>query len=284
MAGPRWTPEELAWLRERYPVLHAAELAEEDMRLFGHARGRWAYATQAQKMGVTKAPGYDRQRDHRTWTTERKAWFRAYVPGHTEREISAEHEWLFGTPLTEGQIGNAKHKFGVRSGTFGGRFERGHEPWQKGRTWDECYSPEVQQAIRDAGNLFVKDGLPHNSRPLLSTRVTKDGFTQIKVNYRKRHKANDEWIPYGVFVWEQHHGQEWPDRCRCMYANHDITDFSPENVVPVPAELYPIVQGSARSRAFEYHDRETLELAITRAKVVAERARLRREAGLGQRA
>lgn len=33
-----------------------------------------------------------------------------------------------------------------------------------------------------------------------------------------------------------------------------------------------------------YHDRETLELAITRAKVVAERARLRREAGLGQRA
>ena len=59
------------------------------------------------------------------WTPERIAWFVKYVPGHSEREISAEHERLFGFPLTESQIGNAKTRFHVRSGTFGGRFEKG---------------------------------------------------------------------------------------------------------------------------------------------------------------
>ena len=95
------------------------------------------------------------------WTAERVAWFVKYVPGHSEREISAEHERLFGVPLSESQIGNAKSRFHVKSGTHGGRFVKGQKSWNKGRHWSDFMPPESQE--RSRATCFKRGNLPHNA-------------------------------------------------------------------------------------------------------------------------
>ena len=135
--APDWTEAEDEWLCEYYPTMQNWELAEfkaED----GWPRDEKAIARRAKKLGIQKDPsrGYVRKcRTPTIWTDERDEWFRAFVPGHTEREISAEHERLWGFPLTESQIANRKVKLGVKSGTVGGRFVKGQVPPNKGKTW-----------------------------------------------------------------------------------------------------------------------------------------------------
>lgn len=60
-------------------------------------------------------------------------------------------------------------------------------------------------------------------------------------------------------------------------ADHDNRNFAPENIVPVPDELAIIIQGNAHGRALPYHDRESLEVAISHARLIrARRAAERR--------
>lgn len=57
------------------------------------------------------------------WTDDMLGFMRDYVPGHTEGEIRAAFRERFGIVLTDSQIGNAKTRLGVRSGTCGGKVE-----------------------------------------------------------------------------------------------------------------------------------------------------------------
>ena len=133
-----WTQEEEAWLRENYPNYVSRVLARMHAEAFpdGPARTESAIKAKGQKLRISKCDGFVR-RETVFWTPERVEWFKEFVPGHEEREISAEHERIFGTPLSEAQIGNAKAKYGVKSGTKGGCFKKGFTPHNKGKTWDE---------------------------------------------------------------------------------------------------------------------------------------------------
>jgi len=272
--APDWTDAEDEWLREFYPAMQNHELAEFKA-LDGWPRDERAIYRRARKLGLRKDPsrGYVRRcRMPTAWTPERDAWFREFVPGHTEREISAEHERLFGTPLTEGQIGNHKTKLGIRSGTHGGRFEKGSVPANKGRTWDEMGIGAESRERMSAG-WFAKGHRPHNEGELLDERVDKDGFVQVKVDPRNAANTMRMWIGKGQFVWMQHNGRDWPERCRCVFADRDRRNFDPDNIVPVPNDLYPIVCGAVRGQV-GYHDRESLEVAIASAMVTRKRAEL----------
>lgn len=275
--APDWTPEEDAWLREDYPLFSNAYLAwfkERD----GLPRDEQAIARRARKLGLRKDPsrGYVRscRKANSIWTPERDEWFREFVPGHTEREIAAEHERVFGFPLTVSQIANRKTRLGVKSGTHGGRFAKGHVPQNKGRTWDEQgISAEAQERMRRTS--FRRGGLPHNTRPLLDTRRVKDGYTEIHVGLNRRERANDQWIPLAQFNWMAANGRDWPDGCRALHIDHDPLNDDADNVEPVPVELWPLVMGAVPGQ-MEWHDRETLRAAmlyarVTRARVDAER-------------
>jgi len=140
-----WTPEEEAWLREVYPDHGNAEIAAMHAERFPDRPRRTdkSINSRAKVYGLHKADGFVRK-PPRFWTPERVEWFRAYVPGHTESEISAEHERLFGAPLSEGQIGNAKTKLGVRSGTHGARFEKRME---RQRRCEDCIAEAPTMSV-----------------------------------------------------------------------------------------------------------------------------------------
>ena len=275
MKGASWTPEEDAWLRECYPLHPNAELVGMKP---GTPRSKLSIQTRAARLGLAKADGCGGRHTRSLWTDERREWFVVFVPGHTEREISAEHERLFGFPLRESQIGNAKAKFGVKSGTHGGRFEKGNVPANKGRPWSEWMPPESAECARRTqfkpGQLNgISKELDHGR---LGERVTKDGYREIRVDPRKQPHTMSSWIPLGAFNWMRANGRDWPDGCRCVHADGNQQNDDAGNIVPVPAELWPLVNG-ANPSAIPWHDRESLELAVMSARVTMRRSELQRE-------
>lgn len=278
--APDWTPEEDEWLRECYPLHQNWELAEFKAQ-DGWPRDEVAIARRARTLGIRKdrSRGYVRKcRTATIWTPERDEWFRAFVPGHTEGEIIAEHERVFGFPLTAGQVANRKHTLGVRSGTHGGRFAKGSVPPNKGKRWDEYLAPEVQERCR--ATQFKRGQLSgiakERNHGLLGIRLTKGGYREIRVDPRGERHTTERWIPLGAFNWMAANGREWPDGCKCAHADRDLTNDAADNIVPVPNELWPLVCGAVKGQV-PWHDRETLEVAITSARITLRRRELARQ-------
>lgn len=266
MRANAWTPEEEAWLREVFPHHHNAELAEMHAERFPDRPRRTAAAinSRGQAYGLLKAEGFARN-PKTFWTEDRAEWFRSFVPGHTEAEISAEHERLYGTPLTEGQIGGAKHKLGVKSGTHGGRFRKG----RAGSFRDEDH----RRAFIEAGKAtrFKKGIMPPNGiQPIGTERVDRDGYTWVKVASRKRdpRSAHDNWVEKHRLVYEEHNGTI-PEGCCVAFADHDKGNFDPANLVAVPRRLWATIS----RLGVGYHDRETLESCVALAELVQARKR-----------
>lgn len=119
-----------------------------------------------------------------------------FVPGHTEQEIRAEFKERFGITLTEGQIGNFKNKYHLKSGTKGGRFVKGHTPMNKGQK----VSADVYEKM--APTMFKKGDIPLNHRPVGSERVNVDGYVEIKV------AEPNKWRAKHRVVYEEHYGEK----------------------------------------------------------------------------
>lgn len=207
------------------------------------------------------------------YTPEENDFLREAIPGRSWREVSDAFASRFGLPLTKVQVQNRKAALGVRSGTVGGRFEAGHVPANKGRPWSEWMPYDSQGRCRET--CFREGELNGTAarrvRGLLSVREGKDGYLQIKVMPRDAANTTGYWMSLARFEWMAANGRDWPDGHRCLFADRDNRNLSPDNLVPVPRELYPLVQGR---HGLPYHDRETLEVAIAHARVVHARARL----------
>lgn len=134
----RKTPEEVAWLESEYPKAPTPDVAAAFEERFGWPLPAERINDWASGRGLRKLHRALRWADH----PEYDGFLREFTAGHSEREIIAAFRERFGVTLTEAQLGNRKAKLGLRSGTAGGRFEKGNVPHNKGRTWDELGIPE----------------------------------------------------------------------------------------------------------------------------------------------
>ncbi len=268
-----WTAEQDAYLIGIYADLPNDEVARLMDERFGTHRTKDSVLNRAHKHGLRKSADFKKPQPKSFWTDEKVAWFRGFVPGHHEHEISAEHERLYGTPLTAGQIGNAKSKFGVKSGTDGGRIRKGNVPWNKGRTWEEIgYSEDKLERMRSMqfkpGEVHVA---PSRERPVGYERDGKDGYLEIKVRdskvdgiqrQRPGHYNENYRFKHHV-VWEQAHGEPVPPHTMIVFADRDKRNFDPGNLVAVPRGLWSIIS----REGWAYHDAESLEACMNLAKL-----------------
>lgn len=132
------------------------------------------------------------------WSKEPEmvAFMLEFVPGHSEQEIRAEFKERFGITLTEGQIGNFKNKYHLKSDTKGGCFQKGHVPMNKGQK----VSADVYEKM--APTMFKKGDIPLNHRPVGSERVNVDGYVEIKV------AEPNKWRAKHRVVYEEHYGEK----------------------------------------------------------------------------
>lgn len=276
MRGEPWSQAELDWLRERWPTMSAAEIVESYPGSFP-IRTPMALQSKANSLGLHKAYGYG---GRRTWTPEADAWLREYAPGHSVAEIVSEARERLGMELSTYAVKYRLHKLGLKTGVNRGRFRPGYQPYTKGVPRSEWMSPEAIERCRRTQ--FAKGQAAHNTAPVGSERVNSAGVVEVKVAEKPFGvKAHDNWVPKARIVWEREHGEPWPDGCRCVFADHDKLNLDPENIVPVPQRIYPIVSGCVTS-GLAYHDRESLDVAMAYAEVVVARRGLqmgRRDGG-----
>ena len=256
----RKTPEEVAWLLENAP-LHRQD---ETLRLFAERFG-WA-PSKASLASWMCGRGIKPPNSPMRWSADMDAYFREIVPGRSEVEIAELFEARFGVVLAPGKIGNRKTRLGIRSGTAGGRFEPGHVPANKGRTWDEIgIPPEAQE--RSRSTCFKAGDEPPNGRkvPVGTERVSKDGYVEVKVKrFSDRPCANKCWRLKHRVVWEKANGRPVPPSSMIVFADRDNRNFDPANLVCVTrAEWATICK-----LGLAYRDRESLEAAMLTARLV----------------
>lgn len=197
------------------------------------------------------------------WTDEMREWFRAFTPGHSEAEIGIAFADRFGIGLTRPQIKNAKSNLGVRSGTVGGRFEKGHVPANKGKTWAEYGTPEGHARSRATtfrkGHIGGREG---HIKPVGAERVSKDGYIEVKVGDGLQERPNANYRFKHHLVYEQAYGPI-PSGCNVVFADHDKTNLDPGNLVAVDRGVWAVI----RKMGYPYCDRESLEACINLARL-----------------
>ena len=124
-----------------------------------------------------------------------------YIPGHMESEIREEFNKRFGIILTEGQIGNFKFKYGIKSGTHGGCFQKGQIPKNKGKKMD----PKIYEKVKHT--MFKKGNIPPNHREVGSDRISKDGYYEVKV------AEPNKWELKHRMIWREHFGEIEKNEC-----------------------------------------------------------------------
>lgn len=250
----RYTPEMDAWLRKRYQEATNSELASEFEKTFGQPISVIQLYSWASSRGIRKLSRFE-------WTDEMNRFMQEFIPGHTEAEIREAFLSRFGIELTESQIGNAKTRLGVKSGTTGGRFEKGMVPKNKGRSWDEQgLPPETRE--RMMSTCFKAGNEPANARriPVGSERLSKEGYVEVKVRTMSPVPCTNRcWRPKHHLVWEEANGQPVPEGAVIAFADGDKRNIDPENLVAVPRRLWAIIN----HMGITYADRETLLAAMS---------------------
>ena len=266
----RKTPEEAAWLEERYPTTPNRELADAFEREFGWRIEPGNISCWASERGIRKSRRRISWSDH----PEYDEFLRGCIPGRSESEIARAFEERFGVPLTVAQVANAKTRLGVRSGTHGGRFEPGHAPANKGRPIEEWMPADAIERCR--ASRFKTGQIPHNARdlPIGSERLSKDGYIEVKVREHSPVPCTNKcWAMKHRLVWERTNGRALrPDEV-VVFADGDKTNLEPGNLVAMTMAEHSVINRCH----ITYADRETCETAIriARVKMAASRAERR---------
>ncbi len=132
------------------------------------------------------------------YSEEERAFLREFVPGHSHKEITEEFNRNFSANITVTQIASSIKRYNLNTGRTG-RFEKGHEPANKG-----THPKSVGRMIETQ---FKKGNLPHNTKPMGYERITRDGYIEVKVSERPNRKTGERnFIPKHRLIWEQING------------------------------------------------------------------------------
>ena len=120
-----------------------------------------------------------------------REFFKEYTAGHSHIEIKEGFNRQFDKDITVEQVKGYIQNHKLSTGRTG-RYEKGNVPHNKGK---KCKSTG-----RMAETQFKKGNTPHNHKPVGSERITKDGYTEVKIEEPKK------WITKQRLIWEQLNG------------------------------------------------------------------------------
>ena len=83
------------------------------------------------------------------YTKEQDEFLINNVKGITLKELVTIFNREFNLNLSMSAISNRKVKLKISSGIVGGQFQKGHNTWNKGKTWNEYMSKEGQLKTRN---------------------------------------------------------------------------------------------------------------------------------------
>jgi len=161
------------------------------------------------------------------FTEEQEAFIRENAQGLPNKDLTQLFNDRFNTQFKVTQIVAFKSRHHISSGITG-TFQKGQTPHNKGKKVTDYMSAE---AIENTKATRFKKGLrPPNRLPIGSERITKDGYTEVKVADKQ---GNNNFRAKSHVVWEEHNNDRVKPGEAVVYLDKDITNFNPDNLVKI---------------------------------------------------
>lgn len=160
----------------------------------------------------------------RLFTDEQEKFIKENVKGILVADLTDLVNETFGTSYTASQVRNLKNRRRWGSGLTT-RFKKGHKPFNKGLKQTDYMAAE--QIEKTKATRFKKNSVPPNWKEVGSTRITKDGYLEIKVSDLK---GNKNYKAYHRIVYEQHHGVKIKEDEAVVFLDQNKMNFSIDNL------------------------------------------------------
>ena len=156
------------------------------------------------------------------WTEAQWKYLLEIYQGKKYYEIADMINEKFAISLTPKQVKTRLYRMGIRKGGAGGRYEKGHTPWNKG---EKMPYRELPKSCFKTGHISV------NRKEVGHERVNRDGYWEIKTGnpsvWKLKHRV----------IYEEHYG-EIPYRYAIIFLDGNKKNLNPENLAAVSqAEL-----------------------------------------------
>ena len=151
----------------------------------------------------------------RKYSEEERLFLKSIIPGRNYAGILSLFNAKFDVPLTSANLASFIKNNKINTGLTG-RFQKGHITHNKGKSF--------HAGGRSAETRFKKGNMPFNYKPVGSTRISKDGYTEIKVADPRK------WMHLHRIVWEKEHGPI-PKGHVVIFGDGDKTNICIENLL-----------------------------------------------------
>ena len=199
------------------------------------------------------------------YTDKEDLFFKENVKGISLKELTKRFNKKFNLNLSESAIANRKNKLHIFSGIKGGQFKKGHIPCNKGKKQIEYMSLEAIE--RTKATRFKKGHIPSNHRDIDSERVTRDGYTEIKI---QDGNLNKNWILKHRYIYEQNFGKI-PNGHNVIFLDGNKQNFELSNLKLVSKAEVLIMN---QSNLFT-NDKKLTETGVNIAKVINKTQKIR---------
>lgn len=160
------------------------------------------------------------------WSEEEKKYLKEITPGKHYKEIQELMKNKFNLKLTMNQVKGAIGRYKLNTG-FTGRFQKGDIPFNKGKSQKDYMSAESIEKTKRTR--FKKGQPPINWRPVGSERITKDGYTEIKI------AEPNVWELKHKVLWEREHGSI-PPKHVVIFADGNKENLDINNLMLISRE------------------------------------------------
>ena len=164
-------------------------------------------------MGRTK--GVKNKKPQHKWSEEEKQYLASIVKGKTYKELVILMNEKFDYEFSSQQIESALRRYNLKTGNTG-QFKKYKEPWNKG----------FKGYMGANKTSFKKGNIPPNYKSVGSERVTRDGYTEVKI------KDPNKWELKHRHIYKKHYG-EIPSGYNVIFADKNISNFDIDNLILV---------------------------------------------------
>ena len=188
-------------------------------------------------------------------------FIRQHHKGTPYKEMARMVNEEFGTDYTDQNMKQRYNSLKLNSGLTG-RFEKGHIPASKGKTWDEFMPKESQE--RSRATCYKKGNVPVDHKEVGTIGIRSQHHTgkddERKVYYIKVAEPN-KWEPLHHHNWKKVHG-DIPKNYVVAFVNGDSLDPREENLELVSRKVWATI----KHWGLKYTNREEFEAAVLIAK------------------
>ena len=154
------------------------------------------------------------------YSEEQKEFIITNNYGKYSKELAEMFNKHFNTNITSKEIAYFRRNNKLNSGLTG-QFKKGNVPHNKDKKQIEYMSQEAIEKTKETR--FKKGNKPKNYRPVGSERITKDGYTEVKV------ADPNKWETKNKIIYKQYFG-DIPEGHKIIYAdgnklNNDINNL-----------------------------------------------------------